>query len=61
MKPGDHNPKIRYVLQLYDVINPNERIIVDVLRHVIATHLPAHCKEKWLTMFRSFMVTKVFV
>lgn len=46
MKPRDPIPKISSVLQLYDAITENERIIVDVLRQVIAEHLPAHCKEK---------------
>jgi hypothetical protein len=38
--------KIRSVLQLYDAIPEHERIIVDVLRAVVAENLPAYCKEK---------------
>lgn len=38
--------KIRSVLQLYDAIPDHERIIVDVLRAIIAAQLPAYCKEK---------------
>lgn len=38
--------KIRSVLQLYDAIPEHERIIVDVLRALIAEQLPAYCKEK---------------
>jgi len=40
------NLKIRSVLQLYDVIPEQERIIVDVLRQIISDQLPAYCKEK---------------
>jgi hypothetical protein len=38
--------KIRSILQLYDAIPEHERIIVDVLRAIVAEHLPAYCKEK---------------
>ena len=34
------------MLQLYEQITENERMIVDVLRQVIKTYLPADCKEK---------------
>ena len=38
--------KIKFILQLYDAIPEHERIIVDVLRAIIAEQLPAYCKEK---------------
>jgi hypothetical protein len=38
--------KIRSILQLYDAIPEHERIIVDVLRQIITSQLPAYCKEK---------------
>lgn len=41
-----HDQKIRSILQLYEAIPGNERIIVDVLRQLIHDHLPAYCKEK---------------
>lgn len=34
------------MLQLYDAIPEQERIIVDVLRQLISDQLPAYCKEK---------------
>lgn len=40
------NQKIRSILQLYDAIPEHQRIIVDVLRAIVADHLPAYCKEK---------------
>jgi hypothetical protein len=40
------NTKIKSILQLYDAIPEHERIIVDVLRAIIAEQLPAYCKEK---------------
>ena len=39
-------PKIRSLVQLYDLLTENERIITDVLRHIIKETLPAYCKEK---------------
>ncbi|MDP2723733.1 MAG: DUF1801 domain-containing protein [Bacteroidales bacterium] len=42
-KPGF---KIQSVSQLYDILPENERIIVDVLRNLIANCLPEYCKEK---------------
>jgi len=39
-------PKIKTILQLYDAIPEHERIIVDVLRAIVAEQLPAYCKEK---------------
>lgn len=41
-----NNQKIRSILQLYEAIPEHERIIVDVLRAIIAEHLPPYCKEK---------------
>lgn len=41
-----NNPKIRFLLQLYDAIPEHERIIVDVLRQIVAESLPHYCKEK---------------
>lgn len=38
--------KIKSILQLYDAIPEQERIIVDVLRAIITEYLPAYCKEK---------------
>jgi hypothetical protein len=45
MKPGSSH-KIRSLLQLFDLLPENERIIVDVLRQIILENLPAGCKEK---------------
>jgi hypothetical protein len=41
-----NNTKIKSLLQLYDAIPEHERIMVDVLRAIIAGQLPAYCKEK---------------
>jgi hypothetical protein len=42
-----NNPiKIRSLLQLYDAIPEDQRLVVDVLRQVVAATLPAYCKEK---------------
>lgn len=38
--------KIRSLVQLFDLLPDNERIIVDVLRQIIIENLPAHGKEK---------------
>jgi hypothetical protein len=38
--------KIRSVLQLYEILPENERIITDVLRQLISENLPGNCKEK---------------
>ena len=42
VRPG----KIKSVLNLYELLPENERIITDVLRQIIAENLPATCKEK---------------
>ena len=39
-------PKIRSLVQLYDLLPENERVITDVLRHIIKDNLPAYCNEK---------------
>src|SRR5687768_3955623 len=38
--------KIRSILQLFEILPEEERIIVDVLRQIILENLPANCKEK---------------
>jgi len=38
--------RIKSIVQLYELLPQEERIIVDVLRQVIADHLPEYCKEK---------------
>ncbi len=38
--------KINSLLQLYEILPEEERIITDVLRQVIIENLPATCKEK---------------
>ncbi len=38
--------KIRSLVQLFDLLPENERIITDVLRQIILEHLPFTCKEK---------------
>jgi hypothetical protein len=38
--------KITSVVQLYELLPDNERIIVDVLRQLISGTLPSYCKEK---------------
>ena len=45
MKPVPF-PKIRSLLQLYEILPEHERIIVDVLREIIKDQLPANGKEK---------------
>ena len=39
-------PKIKSIVQLYDLLPGNERIITDVLRDLVRENLPGHCKEK---------------
>ena len=38
--------KVKSILQLFEVLPENERIIVDVLRQIIMETLPKNCKEK---------------
>lgn len=40
------NIKIRSVLQLYEAIPGDERMMVDILRQVVSEQLPANGKEK---------------
>jgi len=42
-----HSIKITSLLQLFDLLPQNERLIVDVLRQIITETLPARCKEKF--------------
>jgi hypothetical protein len=42
----DHIPKITSLVQLYELLPEHERIITDVLLHLIRANLPANCKEK---------------
>jgi hypothetical protein len=38
--------KIKSLLQLFEILPAEERIIVDVLRQIIRENLPVRCKEK---------------
>ncbi len=38
--------KIKSLLQLYEMLPENERIITDILRQIIIENLPKECKEK---------------
>ena len=38
--------KIRSLVQLFEILPEEERIIVDVLRQIIPENLPDYCKEK---------------
>ena len=38
--------KIKSILQLFEILPENERLIVDVLRQIILENLPAESKEK---------------
>jgi hypothetical protein len=40
------NYKIKSLVQLFELLPENERIITDVLRQIILEHLPGTCKEK---------------
>ncbi len=46
MKEKNVRLKIKSVLQLYELLPENERIITDVLRQIIKENLPSYCKEK---------------
>ena len=41
-----HPLKVRSLVQLFDLLPENERIITDVLRQIIHDNLPSYCKEK---------------
>jgi len=45
MKPYPFE-KIRSLLQLFEFLPENEKIIVDILRQIVKENLPAYCKEK---------------
>jgi hypothetical protein len=38
--------KIRSLIQLYEILPDEERLMVDVLRQIVKENLPATCKEK---------------
>jgi hypothetical protein len=38
--------KIRSILQLYDFLPEKEKLITDILRQIVRSHLPTYCKEK---------------
>jgi len=46
MKLNPSIKKITSVLQLYELLPENERLVTDVLRQIINENLPASCKEK---------------
>lgn len=39
-------PKIKSLVQLYELLPTEERIITDVLRQIVKENLPSYCKEK---------------
>jgi hypothetical protein len=39
-------PAIKSLIQLYDLLPEDERIMVDMLREIVKHTLPDHCKEK---------------
>ena len=43
----EHSVKIRSMLQLFELLPENERIIVDVLRQIVIENLPPNGKEKF--------------
>ena len=45
MKP-ESSFKIKSILQLFELLPENEKIIVDVLRQIILENLPVYCREK---------------
>jgi hypothetical protein len=44
--PAGYFPKVKSLVQLYELVTEEERIITDVLRQIILDTLPAYCKEK---------------
>jgi hypothetical protein len=38
--------KIKSLVQLYELLPENEKIIVDVLRHIVLDTVPPYCQEK---------------
>jgi hypothetical protein len=53
--------KIKSLVQLYELLPENEKIIVDVLRHIVIDTLPRYCKEKISFNVPTSMVKKEFV
>lgn len=44
---ANRNPlKITSLVELYDILPENERLLVDVLRQIVLENLPDYCKEK---------------
>ena len=43
---ADTSIKIKSLLQLFELLPQEERIIVDVLRQIVLENLPDYCKEK---------------
>ncbi len=39
-------PTIKSIIQLYDLLPEDERIMVDMLREIVKHTLPSYCKEK---------------
>ena len=50
--------KIFSLLQLFERLPEDERIIVDVLRQIVIENLPAYCKEKFAFNVPSFYGNK---
>lgn len=46
MIPKQGPVKIKNLLELYALLPEEEKLIVDVLRHIIIDTLPGYCKEK---------------
>ena len=42
----DHNNRITSLVQFFELLPEDERIIVDVLRQIVSENLPGYCKEK---------------
>lgn len=42
----NNNGKIKTLLQLFELLPEEERIITDVLRQIIIENIPSYCKEK---------------
>jgi len=52
--------KITSLLQLFERLPENERIIVDVLRQIVIENLPIYCKEKFAFNVPYFYGNKAF-
>lgn len=39
--------KFQSIIEFYDYLPEDEKIIVDVLRNIVINYLPAYCKEKF--------------